>query len=148
LFHAAATAEMRNQTMIAQQPASRSNRLLMLLLALAVLLPSLYGFGSKFVEFIALYRGDVEGVFAITPIVNYLLASLGFLCLFGWAVWHGMFHDIERPKHTLLENERWLDQLENTALGSEPDLPPWASAARWRDATLEPYALRKRHGRS
>ena len=134
--------------MNATQPVRRSNRLLMVLLALAVLLPSLYGFGSKFIEFIALYRGDVEGVFAITPIVNYLLASLGFLCLFGWAVWHGMFRDIERPKLTLLENERWLDQLEGAATGSESEQTPWARAARSRDASLEPYAIRSRHGRS
>ena len=44
----------------------------MLLLALVILVPSCLGFANKFFEFIALYRGDVEGVFAITPIVNYL----------------------------------------------------------------------------
>ena len=134
--------------MIAQQPASRANRLLMLLLALAVLLPSLYGFGSKFIEFIALYRGDVEGVFAITPIVNYLLASLGFLCLFGWAVWHGMFRDIERPKQTMLDNEHWLDQCEAAVLNGDRESRPWTTAAKLRDAALEPYAIRSRHGRS
>jgi hypothetical protein len=84
----------------------------MVLLALAVLLPSLYGFGTKFLEFVELYRGDVDGAFAITPIANYLLASLGFLCLFGWAVFHGMFRDIERPKITMLENEAMLDRAE------------------------------------
>ncbi|REK10311.1 MAG: cbb3-type cytochrome oxidase assembly protein CcoS [Planctomycetota bacterium] len=41
--------------------------------------------------------------------LNYLLASLGFLFLFGWAVMSGMFHDIERPKYTMLENEARLD---------------------------------------
>ena len=79
-------------------------------LALAVLVPSLYGFGTKFLEFIALYRGDVDGVFAITPILNYLLASLGFLCLFGWAALGGMFHDVERPKQVMLDNEQQLDR--------------------------------------
>ena len=54
---------------------SRAKRLVMLVMALAVLVPSLYGFGTKFFEFIALYRGDVEGAFAISPILNYLLAS-------------------------------------------------------------------------
>jgi hypothetical protein len=75
-----------------------------------VLLPSLYGFGTNFVEFVALYRGDVEGAFAISPIVNYLLASLGFLCLFGWAVMRGMFRDVEQPKYMLLENEAGLER--------------------------------------
>lgn len=84
-------------------------RLVMWVMAAAVLLPSLYGFGTKFLEFIALYRGDAEGAFAISPVLNYLLASVGFLCLFGWALLRGMFRDVERPKYTLLENEARLD---------------------------------------
>ena len=78
--------------------------------ALVILLPSLYGFANKFREFILIYRGEVDGVFAITPIVNYLLASLGFFFLFCWAIAHGMFRDIERPKYTMLEIERELDE--------------------------------------
>jgi len=78
--------------------------------ALLILVPSLLGFANKFREFILLYRGDVDGVFAITPIVNYLLASLGFFCLFFWAIYQGMFRDIEAPKFTMLENERKLDE--------------------------------------
>ena len=96
------------------KPSNRSNRrkrILMLVMALAVLLPSLYGFGTKFIEFIALYRGDVDGVFAISPILNYLLASLGFLCLFGWAALGGMFRDLEQPKQTMLDNEARLDRF-------------------------------------
>lgn len=80
-----------------------------LLLALFILLPSLWGFGNKFVEFVALFRGDADGAFAIAPLANYLLASFGFLLLFGWATFNGMFHDIEQPKYTMLENERRLD---------------------------------------
>ena len=49
-------------------------------------------------------------MFAITPVVNYLLASLGFFCLFFWAIYQGMFRDIEAPKFTMLENERRLDE--------------------------------------
>ena len=41
--------------------------------------------------------------------MNYLLASLGFFFLFCWAIYHGMFRDIEAPKYTMLENERMLD---------------------------------------
>jgi len=78
--------------------------------ALVILLPSLYGFANKFREFIQIYRGEVDGIFAITPIVNYLLASLGFFFLFCWAIAHGMFRDIERPKYTMLEIERKLDE--------------------------------------
>ena len=80
--------------------------------ALLILIPSLIGFANKFREFVLLFRGDVDGVFAITPVVNYLLASLGFFCLFFWAIYQGMFRDIEAPKYKLLENERRLDEEE------------------------------------
>lgn len=87
----------------------RSAWLATLVMASIVLLPSLYGFGGKFLEFIAIFRGHSDGVFAITPILNYLLASLGFFCLFGWALLCGSLRDIEAPKRSLLENEAWLD---------------------------------------
>jgi len=70
----------------------------------------MWGFGSKFFEFIAIYRGEVDGAFAISPILNYLFASLGFLMLFLWATGNGMFHDIEKPKYTMLENEERLNK--------------------------------------
>jgi len=89
---------------------SRAQVLTTIGFALLILVPSLLGFANKFREFILLYRGDVDGVFAITPIVNYLLASLGFFCLFFWAIYQGMFRDIEAPKFTMLENERRLDE--------------------------------------
>lgn len=90
-------------------PRSRVRQVLMIALAALILVPSLFGFGNKLLEFVALTQGDIEGIFALTPLVNYLLASFGFLCLFLWAVFNGMFHDIERPKHDLLETEAWLD---------------------------------------
>lgn len=88
---------------------TRRARRMTILFALAVLLPSLYGFGTKFLELVEICKEDMTGAFAIAPIVNYLLASAGFLLLFGWAAANGMFHDIERPKLTMLENERRLD---------------------------------------
>lgn len=86
--------------------------------ALIILIPSLYGFGGKFIEFIQLYRGDVDGVFAISPILNYLLASMGFFCLFCWAVTQGMFQDIERPKRTMLDLQYQLDRQSRSRTGS------------------------------
>jgi hypothetical protein len=87
-----------------------------IIFALVILVPSFIGFATKFREFIQIYRGEVDGVFAITPIVNYLLASLGFFCLFWWAIYRGMFRDIERPKYTMLENERKLDEQDGEDL--------------------------------
>ena len=73
-----------------------------------------FGFGSKFVELVRLVATDSvvaqEGVFAIAPLMNYLLASAGFLCLLGWAAMHGMFRDIEKPKETMLDVETRLDK--------------------------------------
>lgn len=74
-------------------------------------------FGVKFYELVRVAAYEPDGAFAVTPIVNYLLAGLGFLCMLGWAAYNGMFHDIERPKITMLENEERLDALENARDG-------------------------------
>jgi hypothetical protein len=88
---------------------SSLHRWIVLILAVVILGASMYGFGDKFVQFVKVARGEPDGMFALTPIVNYLLASFGFLCLLGWAAGNGMFHDIERPKRTMLEIEQRLD---------------------------------------
>lgn len=82
----------------------------MLLLALVILVPACLGFANKFFEFVMLFGGDADGAFAVTPIVNYLLAGGGFLLMFFWAALNGMFHDIEGPKHLHLEREKMLDR--------------------------------------
>jgi hypothetical protein len=103
---------MQNQRPSETPPlGSRSwlRQLVVLVMAALILIPSLFGFGAKFLEFLRLVRGEADGTFAITPVVNYLLASLGFLCLFVWAALGGMFHDIEEPKRTMLQNEGRLN---------------------------------------
>lgn len=79
-----------------------------LVLAVCILLPACFGFGKKFLELLSLV-GDDEGAFAVTPVLNYLLASLGFGFLFLWAMIHGMFRDIEGPSQAMLDNEHVLD---------------------------------------
>ncbi len=81
-----------------------------MVLAVLILIPSLLGFGLKFLELMHVLQGEESGRFALTPIMNYLFASLGFLCLLIWATCQGMFRDIERPKETMLENEERLNQ--------------------------------------
>jgi hypothetical protein len=98
-----------NPASIKRGSTSRSQMITTIGFALLILIPSMLGFANKFREFVLLYRGDVDGAFAITPIMNYLLASLGFFCLFFWAIYHGMFRDLEAPKYRMLENERMLD---------------------------------------
>ena len=76
------------------------------------MLGGVWGFGHKFVALVQLAldkQAGADAAFAVAPVVNYLLASLGFLCLVGWAAAHGMFHDVEAPKHTMLDIEAQLD---------------------------------------
>jgi hypothetical protein len=80
-----------------------------LLLAVLILIPSGYGFAGKFIELVRVYRGEADGAFAVAPMMNYLLASLGFFCLLLWAAAHGMFRDIESPKYDMLAHEELLD---------------------------------------
>jgi hypothetical protein len=83
------------------------------LLSVVILGFCCFGFGSKFIELVRLVVSDgdaaEEGIFAVAPLMNYLLASAGFLCLLGWATIHGMFRDIEQPKQTMLEVNAQLD---------------------------------------
>ncbi len=81
-----------------------------IVMAAAILPISAYGFGSKLYEFLETARESEAGVFAVTPIVNYLLVGIGFLFLLGWAILTGMFHDIEAPKYRMLEREQQLDR--------------------------------------
>jgi nitrogen fixation-related uncharacterized protein len=93
-----------------QATAQRKQTMITVIFALVILIPSLWGFATKFFEFVALFRREVDGTFAISPILNYLLASLGFFCLFCWGIGHGMFRDLEQPKKAMLETERMLDE--------------------------------------
>lgn len=82
------------------------------LMAFVFLVPSLFGFGSKLIELFKLVRGEVDGAFAIAPVMNYVLASTGFFFLLMWATTNGMFRDIEEPKRALLTREAELDRRE------------------------------------
>jgi len=95
------------------RPAARASRRrfwTLIGLALAILGPAAYGFVSKFLEFARTFQDDPGGRFTILPMLNYLLVTCGFLCLLAWAVVHGMFRDVERPKYTMLEREAQLDR--------------------------------------
>jgi hypothetical protein len=89
------------------------------ILAFVIFASCAYGFGGKLLELVRLVRESdspaSEGVFAVAPLMNYLLASAGFLCMLGWAACHGMFHDIERPKKTMLEYDQILNDRSDDA---------------------------------
>jgi hypothetical protein len=80
------------------------------ILGVLILIPSMLGFINKLFEFAHIARGNADGLFALTPIMNYVLASLGFFCLLLWATFQGMFRDIEGPKQVMLDREAQLDR--------------------------------------
>ena len=86
------------------------SHIITLLFGIPILIFSGVGFGAKFLEFINTFQGEQEGAFAITPMVNYFLASAGFFCMLVWATINGMFRDIEEPKRTMLEQDAALDR--------------------------------------
>jgi hypothetical protein len=98
------------------------NRIWIAVMGAVILGGGIYGFGHKFLALVRLSLDAKEGAdaaFAVAPVVNYLLASIGFLFLVGWAATHGMFHDIEGPKYTMLETEARLDALNDDEKYSE-----------------------------
>lgn len=76
-----------------------------------VLTPAILGFANKFIDLILVVQGDEDGSFAVTPVVNYLLATAGFLCLFLWTASRGAFQDLDAPSRTMFENELKFDQM-------------------------------------
>lgn len=93
---------------------SRGKARLIWVLAFAILVPSAIGFVGKIVDFFRTLRADQNGgAITLVPIANYFAIALGFIFLLVWAVAHGMFKDIERPKYTMLDNEAKLDRSEN-----------------------------------
>ena len=71
-----------------------------------VLIPTILGFGNKFLDLILVVQGDEEGAFAVTPIVNYLFATAGFLCLLIWTAAQGSFQDLDAPSRKMFEDEQ------------------------------------------
>ena len=94
-----------------ESTAGRGRAKVTMVFAVIILTPCVVGFGFKFIELVRTLQSDsTEGAFAITPILNYLLASIGFLCLLVWATANGMFRNVEKPKHEMLKIERQLDR--------------------------------------
>lgn len=98
--------------------ARNSNRVQMwvtVIFGLVVFIPCALGFGNKLLELIHLSRGDAEGRFALTPVVNYLLATLGFLCMFLWGAMRGTFHNVEDAKQRMLDDDQRIDEASRRA---------------------------------
>jgi hypothetical protein len=86
-----------------------------IIFAIVIFVPCALGFGNKFYELIKLSRGDAEGRFALTPVVNYLLATIGFLCMFVWGAMRGTFHNVEVAKQKMLDDDQRIDAASERA---------------------------------
>lgn len=91
---------------------SRGHKILLWVFVLGLFVPGAVGFAEKFAIFVRMLYTAEQGGFTIVPVLTYLLVACGMLCLFAWAVTHGMFRDIERPKYDMLEREKELDHDE------------------------------------
>ena len=100
-------------TQIVRPKQSRVQFWTVAVLASLIIVGCLLGFAEKFIQLVKVVSGDPDGIFALTPIINYLLASVGFLLLFGWAAANGMFRDVEGPKYKMLETEQKLNESEH-----------------------------------
>ncbi|GIX05553.1 MAG: hypothetical protein KatS3mg114_1422 [Planctomycetaceae bacterium] len=89
---------------------TRRSRWLFRLVATLILAPTILGFGQKFVDLWWVLQGDADGMFALTPVVNYLLATAGFVCLLLWTAAQGAFTEIDRPCRDMFAREQWLDR--------------------------------------
>jgi hypothetical protein len=74
--------------------------------AALVLIPTILGFANKFLDLILVMQGDEEGAFAATPIMNYLFATAGFLCLLVWTATQGAFEDLDAPSRKMFDDEQ------------------------------------------
>lgn len=103
---------------------SRRNRVWFWFFTLLVLIPTVLGFANKFLDLLVILQGDDEGAFALTPVINYLLATAGFLCLLLWTAAQGAFRDINQPSRDMFENERQLDSALRAGLVLTPQPVP------------------------
>lgn len=103
----------------------RLNRFYFWFFTLLVLVPTILGFANKFLDLLVVLQGDDEGAFALTPVINYLLATAGFLCMLLWTASQGAFQDINQPSREMFENEQRLDRMSScAAVPMQASLPP------------------------
>lgn len=98
---------------IRRDKVSASQKIIVILMGIFILIPGGIGFGEKLYQFFhVLYGSDSGGRFALVPIAAYVLISAGFCFLLIWGATKGMLSDIEGPKYQMLDHEIELDALE------------------------------------
>jgi len=64
------TADLQENQMTNTPKPNRTKSIVLLVMAVTILTFSMLGFVAKFIEFIHVFRGEADGAFAITPILN------------------------------------------------------------------------------
>jgi len=101
---------------MAYRSESKVKTYVVLTIAIAILGPAGIGFIEKLALFIMAITHDQVGGAIFFPVLNYLVVTAGMACLLIWAMAHGMFRNIEKPKYDMLDREDELDRLD----GLEP----------------------------
>lgn len=98
---------------------STATRRFLWIFSIVMVLTAGSAFGIKLVEFLLEFSGNVgrgaarsNVLFAIAPLLTYLIVAAGFACLFLWAYLTGQFRDVERPKFRMLEMQDAFDRAE------------------------------------
>jgi hypothetical protein len=105
----------RGPTAASRRNPNRTQTWVTIIFGLVVFIPCALGFGNKLFELFKLSQGDTEGRFAFTPLVNYLLATLGFMCLFVWGAMRGTFHNVEDAKQRMLDDDQRIEEASRRA---------------------------------
>ncbi len=128
--HLAASAPAAtSQSDLTPQPLSRATRRFLWIFSIFMVLTAGSAFLIKLVEFLYQFSGAAahEGqsasaagvqpgfIFAIAPLLTYLIVAAGFACLFLWAYFSGQFRNVEGPKYRMLQMQHEIDQAETQA---------------------------------
>lgn len=109
-----ASAAAGESTPTAPQPLSRGSRRFLWIFSIAMVVTAGSAFVMKLIEFLYEFSHSANVVdagadsrprliFAISPLMTYLIVATGFACLFLWAYFSGQFKDVEAVKHRMLE---------------------------------------------
>lgn len=107
-----------------RQALSRGSRTFLWVFSFAMVITAGSAFMIKLIEFLYEFssaRNTVPGgggvrhgfIFAISPLMTYLVVAAGFACLFAWAYFSGQYRDVEGPKYRMLQMQDEFDRFES-----------------------------------
>ena len=108
-------------------PLTRGTRRFLWIFSVVMVITAGTAFLIKLVEFLYQFSGAAGAagvqpgfIFAIAPLLTYLIVATGFACLFLWAYFSGQFRNVEGPKYRMLELQDRIDSAEVRAAAPQP----------------------------